>query len=137
MKATLPAESVENGFNYSPDKEMIDTFNVVVYHRGVIINPVTLRLYMGRSRNASTVYASLWCNEVDARDPDTYHAYSGRGNAGGGGYCKRSAAAGGAIRSAGIALSEPINGRGEGAICDALESIARAMGYRKLTIIRN
>lgn len=52
---------------------------------------------MGRSRNASTVYASIW---VHANG----HYLAGHGNAGGYGYHKESAAFQDAITSAGIQL---------------------------------
>jgi len=47
--------------------------------------------------------------------------------AGGGGYHKRSAAAGSAISNAGIVLSKDIDGRGDGAIREAVEAITRAL----------
>jgi len=129
QKATLPATAVQNGKNYGGDKEMTDTFNLVVYSKGELFTAVTLRLYMGRSRSASVVYASLWCNGGNFT--------AGHGSAGGYGYCKRSAAAGDAIRNAGIRLEQSISGVGIGAVHEALKAIGRAMGYRKSIIVEN
>lgn len=57
---------------------------------------------------------------------------SGAGRAGGGGYCKESAAIGAALSDAGVTLSEPIGGRGTRAVEEALEAVARAVtGKRK------
>ena len=82
---------------------------------------VVARWYMARkSEGASPVYASIW----------TYGAgfdISGYGRATGYGYHKASAALSTAIDSAGIVLSEPIAGVGEGAIRRAVEAIARAI----------
>jgi len=97
--------------------------------------------------------------EVAALDPKTGHAvviarfywpatvcYScvwvhgnehgrGAGKAGGGGYCKESASFGAALDDAGIVLSEPVDGRGEGAVRDAVEAIARAATGKRRFII--
>lgn len=62
---------------------------------------------------------------------------SGAGKAGGYGYHKESAALQEAIGRAGIRLSEPIDGRGDSAMDDALEAIARAVtGKRKFYMVR-
>lgn len=59
----------------------------------------------------------------------------GAGSAGGGGYHKASAAFAGALSDAGITLSEDVGGRGDRAIEDAVEAIARAAtGKRKFII---
>lgn len=81
------------------------------------VEVVTLRLYCTASRS----YACIW-----AHGPDGV-SLSGGGYAGGYGYHRGSAAAGNAILDAGIALDEDINGRGNGAIRDAVEAIARAV----------
>lgn len=125
--ATLPAESVHNGKNYGGEKEMVSAWNVVAFRDGEYYEPVTLRTYGGRSRNASRIYASVW---VCGR-------YSGHGWAGGWGYHKASAAAHAAIRSAGITLSASIDGGGDSMIEEALGAIARALGFDHFTIVRN
>ena len=61
---------------------------------------------------------------------------SGSGRAAGYGYHKASAAAGEAIRNAGFTLDADIDGRGEGAIVDALLAIAQCIGVRKPALIQ-
>lgn len=79
---------------------------------------VNLRLYWP----GEVCYAALWVNGCEVNT-------SGTGSAGGGGYCKASAAAHEAIANAGFALSEPIDGRGTGKIRDAVLAIAAAVGF--------
>ena len=62
---------------------------------------------------------------------------SGAGKAGGGGYCKESAAIDAAIRDAGVTLSESVDGSGVRAAEDALQAVARAVtGKRKFYLVR-
>ena len=129
MKAKLTKE-FDNGRNYGGEKETISNYNVVVVYKGEIKEPVTCRCYMGRSRQASTVYASVWISK-------TGFYTSGRGSAGGYGYHKESAAIGDALRSAGVELDQDIDGRGELAIEEALIAVVRALGYKgKVKVIR-
>lgn len=83
---------------------------------------VTLRLYW--SGTGTTCSACIWTHGGRS---DTYR--NGSGQAGGGGYCKKSAAAGEAIRNAGFELSEDIHGRGEDCIRRAVIAVAAAIGY--------
>ena len=129
MKATIK-ELADNGKNYGHKKELIQTFNVVTATSKGLKEIITVRCYMGRSANASVVYASIWVTAPD------YHG-SGTGKAGGYGYHKPSAAIGDAIASAGIGLSKDISGVGNGAIAEALGAIAEAMGYNKFLIVEN
>lgn len=76
--------------------------------------PVVLRLYWP----GSTCYACLWAGDT-----------SGSGRAGGGGYCKASAAADAAITNAGFDLSHSISGAGTNAIKEAVLAVAAALGY--------
>jgi len=104
-------------------------------HR-VYREPVVLRLYWSKV----TAYACLWVSSKAALDGtsagDGCGSASGSGRAAGYGYHKASAAAGEAIRNAGFTLSEAINGRGEGAIVDALLAIAQCIGVRKPALIQ-
>ncbi|MGE9070557.1 hypothetical protein ACQKHG_24750, partial [Escherichia coli] len=59
---------------------------------------ITVRVYMSASANASQVHACMWVRCADGQWT------SGKGNAGGYGYHKESAAIADAVRSAGIAL---------------------------------
>lgn len=130
--ATLPPVGLSNGKNLSQSKETVSTYSVIVIDpkcdpaglaakRQHMRELITVRVYMGRSRNASTVYASIWVNGPLWT--------SGHGSAGGYGYHKASAAIGDAIRSAGIVLSSDINGCGDSAVESALRAIASSLGF--------
>ena len=127
MKATLPATDATNGKNYGGEKETVSTYKLVTVETDgnvdtELVVPVEARAYMGRSKDASVVYATVWVS-------GNGRYMSGSGRAGGWGYHKESAAIGAAIESAGITLSESIDGVGEGAIRAALNAIADVMGY--------
>lgn len=132
MKTLLTAKLIEarqNGRNYGGEKEMHAAYSVVTVSKGELREVVTCRVYMGRSRSASTVYASLWANNGEQWT-------AGHGQAGGYGYHKESAAIDDAIRSAGFKLSHSVSGTGEHE--SALKACARAMGYRgKLLLVRH
>ena len=119
--ATLPRAARSNGTNLSGQKEMVSAMSAVALIDGKMREVVVARWYKARkSDGASPVYASIW----------TYGAgfnISGHGRATGYGYHKASAALSAAIDSAGIVLSERIDGLGDGAIRSALAAIARAI----------
>ena len=121
ITATLPPTTQSNGKNLSRQKEMVSAMSAVAVINGKMREVVVARWYMARkSDGASPVYASIW----------TYGAgfdISGHGRATGYGYHKASAALSAAIDSAGIVLSERIDGLGDGASQRALEAIARAI----------
>lgn len=163
MKAVF-TKPQSNGYNYSRDKELVGAYTIMGRINGEMREIVTARAYMGRSRSASTVYASIW---VHAGERYT----SGTGSAGGYGYHKESAAFADAIRSAGIELwgsvygpdrynyaekrentlaemraiarkqekqRAHIGGVGESAMRAAFEAIARAVGAKgKLLFIQH
>lgn len=124
--ATLPApNSHSNAKRAYQDKEMIAAWSLIAPAKnGVGLDEVVIaRWYASRSRNAANIYCNVWVRgNVWA---------SGHGYAGGGGYDKQSAALQSALESAGIKLSRPIDGRGQGASRGALSAIAEAMGYQK------
>lgn len=92
---------------------------IIINKDGEINAAVTLRTYGTAAKN----YACLWIYAgKSVVHPETY--IGAGGNAGGYGYHRTSAAAGEAISLAGIELSEPIHGRGDGAIQDAVQAIA-------------
>lgn len=155
MKAKI-VRCARNG-KYFQGKEHVNSWSVVVVHKGTPKRVVLVNCWMGRSSSASVVYAGLW---VYDRKFET----SGHGSAGGGGYDKESAAVQGAIASAGIELygavhvndegkvlchvgnrrewlpedvtqRTSIDGVGESAIKAALLAIARAAGYRGQAVI--
>ena len=121
ITATLPPTTQANGKNLSRQKEMVSAMSAVAVINGKMREVVVARWYMARkSDGASPVYASIW----------TYGAgfgISGHGRATGYGYHKASAALSKALDSAGIVLSERIDGLGDGATRSALEAIARAI----------
>ena len=121
LTATLPRAARSNGKNLSRQKEMVGAMSAVAVINGKMREVVVARWYMARkSDGASPVYASIW----------TYGAgfgISGHGRATGYGYHKASAALSKALDSAGIVLSERIDGLGDGASQRALEAIARAI----------
>lgn len=85
---------------------------------------VDCRLYMGRSSSSSVVYCAIWIKLLD-------RWIVGRGNAGGYGYDKMSAAVDGALDSAGFKFDEGIGGVGNDAIKDALIAVCEHFGYNK------
>ena len=123
--ATLPKVSADNGRNYGDSKETIARYSVV--DCSLKKEVITLRLYTGRSASASKVYASIWISPCYATMPGVCYT-AGTGSAGGYGYCKQSAAADAAIRSAGITLAQDVGGRGMREVEHALLAIAVAMG---------
>lgn len=120
--------NIRAAINHGGKKELCSTFHLVADMREII----TLRIYSPRCRNASTILASIWVH-----DRKKGVERSGTGKATGYGYHKESSATAGAINSAGIQLTNDIDGRGDTAITEALEAIARRLGYRKTLIITN
>ncbi len=127
-KATLPTDQPLNARNYMGEKECIRWEDLVIFNPETeeIDNPVSVRWWMGRSKNASVVYCSVWIrgNGIEI---------SGRGSAGGYGYHKESAALQDALASAGVVLEKSIDGCGDGSIRYAMIAIADAMGLGQYT----
>ena len=129
MQATIK-ECRQNGKNMTGQKETVARYHVVgIDDKGAIVEAVACRVYMSRkSDGASPVYASVWIHANG-----TYTA--GNGRACGYGYHKESAAIGSAITSAGITLSEDIDGRGDSGTRAALIAIGEALGLKQVTVI--
>lgn len=129
QKATLLADS-PNKFSTSHRKEGKCFFNSLLvislaakpWRDGRLDPEITLRLYGTGNKN----FACLWISGQDRR---------GSGSAGGCGYHRPSAAAQEAINNAGIALAQPIDGRGEEAMRDALLAIAKALKIKRPVIM--
>lgn len=104
--------------------ELIASRSLVVldHERNRLVEPVSVRLYMGRARTASVVRCVFraWSDDT---------SLIGYGRAGGGNYCKQSAACGEAFASAGVKLRDDVHGRGMSTVDDALVAIAAALGY--------
>ena len=120
MLATLPAAPTRNARNYHGEKPHYMT--LVLVDRATGHKPVTASVWS--STTGATSYASIW-----AYARVTGPGYSGAGRATGGGYHRASAALDEAITSAGITLSDPIDGEGTRAMEDACRAIAAALGY--------
>jgi len=122
MKTTFKNLSMSNAKNLGIEKETIEEYNAVVISRGKIVNPITVRWYMSRSKSAQRVCCSIW-----VRSEPMF--VSGHGaDHGGGGYCKLSTAFAEACENAGIETIET-GGRGMSVVREALESICEALGY--------
>ena len=83
-----------------------------------VADAVTLRLYA--SPRAGRIHACTWIYPAEGAPR------SGHGAAGGGGYCRRSAAGAYALEDAGVELTEDVAGRGESALRAALLATAAA-----------
>ncbi len=144
IKAVLPGVPGGNAVNYDRSKE--EHRRYVVIDKKTEREVVDCRVYMGRSSNASRVYASIWIDAVVKPEGWEYRSAGGTGWAGGGGYCKVSASVQEAIHSVGIQLfgttyTRPgekvdfkkrayIGGVGESAVREALLAIAYACGCK-------
>lgn len=113
------------GTNYGNSKETVTHKSVLTIVDGEIKEVVTYRAYMGRSKSASQVYATIWIHS-----PGVHR--SGSGQAGGYGYHKESAAAYYAAISCGFTFNYALGGTGQ--IDQMLEAMALALGYEKVAI---
>ena len=139
MKAIFDRKKNQNSaVNRNGDRELTQRI-VVLDDSGTKRKLVDCRFYMGRSRNASVVYCSLWLTGTVSSENVWV---SGSGKAGGHGYHKTSAAMQNAITAAGFTLVEndgvtlsPIDGRGDGAMRDAAIALAAALGYNDVILV--
>ena len=123
MNAKLTKTDCQNARNMADKKETVMQMILIAHKAGEFTEPVTVRWYMSRSGvGASPVYCSVWVH-------CSPHHVSGRGVARGGGYHKPSAAFQEACDSAGIELSQPVDGRGDGAVREALFAVGQALGF--------
>lgn len=130
MKFTVTDLHAKKGLtalNLGNEKELISLISVIAEKDGKIAEIIDARCYMGKSSNASVVYSSVWVHSCE------YYT-SGRGKAGGYGYCKQSAAISEALHNAGIRLDHDLSGRGMSAAIEACEAIAIALGYKVLFV---
>ena len=127
MKATVYKEyrTVANQHEGETVKELM----LVTCDRktGKFDQPVLAVWTMGRSRNASRVYCTVWAHD---RARKVY--VSGSGWAGGYGYCKYSAAFSEACKAARISFDEGIAGAGMTQVKVAMKAIARGYGFGRL-----
>jgi hypothetical protein len=117
-------------------KECIASMELIAFHDDRFKILAKARWYMGKSSTASVIHCQLWvnswCMPVEFNDSSC----SGHGHAGGGGYCKQSAAFADALRKAGIETDQDISGRGMSVVEEALTAIALNAGFDKTIIAR-
>lgn len=138
MKAIFDQQKhLDNAKNMNGEKELVQRI-IIVDDAGSKRQIVDCRLYMGRSRNASAVYCSIWAN---GHINNERVWINGHGKAGGYGYHKASAAMQNAITAAGFTLTDDngdsmsISGRGDEAMRDAALAIAAVLGYNDVILI--
>ena len=138
MKAIFDQQKhLGNAKNMNGEKELVQRI-VIIDDAGSKQQIVDCRLYMGRSRNASAVYCSIWAN---GHINNKQAWITGHGKAVGYGYHKPSAAMQSAITAAGFTLTDdngdsmPIDGSGDGAMHDAAIAIAAVLGYNDVILI--
>lgn len=124
MNATIEPKIDSNVSKFRKDKGFFSSFSAIVQdEKGGMFSAVDLRFYSVGRDGMSPVYACVWINGKGQG------CTSGGGKASGCGYHKASAAAQAAFESAGVTLSEPIDGRGDTAIEDALKAVCETMGF--------
>jgi len=111
--------------NHRKENHFSKSYTAVVFNGRNAYDAVILRLY----ETAATTYCCLWVHDNCSWTHDSGRSYyrSSTGRAGGYQYNRTSAAAADAIKRAGIKLSQPIGGRGDGSIYEAVYAIANAM----------
>lgn len=120
----------QDGINakaHRKENKFQEAFLLMAIYKGELIQIAELRIYGTNAKN----YACFWLHD---KKSNTY--CSGSGSAGGYGYHRPSAASNEAIESAGIKLSNSISGRGDSAQEQALYSIGKKLGYRKVYVIK-
>lgn len=126
-KVLLPqAQDVQNA-RWPENKETFGAWSLMFFHKGKFHEAVKVRTFIGRSRDAQTVLACVWFHDREGK-----RWLSGKGSAGGYGYCKQSGAIDAAVTSAGIKVGENgrgFHGAGMSSAKEALREIARALGW--------
>lgn len=126
-----------NAINQGDKKETITSRTLIAFKDGKFIDLITARWYMGRSSSSMLVQCSVWFQSaIMEKSHAQWTDCSGKGRAGGGGYCKQSAAFEDAMRSAGIKCDQGIGGRGMSVVEDAMLALAKQQGFDILHIVR-
>lgn len=133
MYATIKAENV-NGIRTShraaeERNGMKNGYKAIAIIDGEAVTLADMRIAISKS---GTPYACFWAYKPGKKDETGKYIYdgmwsNGSGTATGYGYHKESSAANIAISNAGISLSEPINGRGNAAIKEAVLAVGNAL----------
>ncbi len=118
-------------------KEVINAWNLIAFSDGKFRELVTVRWYMSRSSKASVIYCTVWLhNAVFENSHGHWTDASASGQAGGGGYCKQSAAFADAMLQAGIKFDQDISGRGIDVVADGLIALGEFSGYKHIKLVR-
>jgi hypothetical protein len=141
MLAKLPLNYSDNAKNLNGEKQLLQSYKVIDKASERVV--IDCRLYMGKSKSASTVYCSIWVFGQNS------HGMGGYGTSNGFGYHKESAAIQLAIESAGITLygspynrlegfdiNKKVSVAGCGTHEQALLAIAHACGYDDVILAR-
>ena len=101
-------------------------YKAIAIIKGEAVDLVDLRISY---TSGGTAYACIWLYQPVNFDAGVMGSgwSNGSGSAGGYGYDKGSAAAATAIRSAGVQLSEDIDGRGASAVREAVKAVGEAL----------
>lgn len=124
MKATFTNRMDKFTASHRKENAFSKQYAGVICDRGEIKEPVTVRIYSTDSR----VYACVWVNASGYRHGSAY--------AGGYGYHRASAAVGESIKNCGIDLDKDIDGRGDGAIREAIEAIVAEIYAGNETVMK-
>jgi hypothetical protein len=117
----------QNARNLSEEKELLKYWEVIGISKVMPVSIITAHCWGSRgSRWTGKLHVSVWIH-------DAILYTSGYGTAGGSGYHKVSAAMEMALKSAGVELSESLNG--DTAIEDALRAIAESRGFTRLVVL--
>lgn len=127
MKVTEFNNQEEPHIGKVRDKELVHGFHVINLDGDKndyknLPELIDCRLYMGRSSSSSIVYCVIWIRIGGVW-------ITCKGQAGGYGYHKGSAAVGDALHNAGFRFDEGISGVGNQAIKDALIAVCEYFGY--------
>lgn len=117
-----PATDRRNIENYRRERSFYKAISLIDLDKGQEV--ASVRFY-GPS---STVYCVAWLFVDGYRNLTSARGY---GKASGGGYHKESAAMSEALQAAGVRFAEPIEGRGDGAMRDALQTLATHLGIAR------
>jgi hypothetical protein len=116
MKATINFQEKINAQVHRKENNFMEEYLGLAVVGNQIRTAVNLRIYGTDSRN----YCCVWINNGQEWG-------AGSDYAGGYGYHRPSAAAHGALIKAGVQLSEPIDGRGDSAIKEAVLAVLDAL----------
>ena len=131
MKAIIKEKQCDklNGNHRRKNPNNSDGYKVIVLDGKELREIIDLRVYYPKD-GADRVFACFWLN-----DNRKGYNLAGSDYAGGYNYDKSTAACVGAIESAGVQFSEPVNGQNQ--LKTGLASIAEFLGYKVFTVIRN